>query len=223
MSELVAMLNPVLSSVSTGMNKGLNIKENLNIVEKDITITVPDFRWETPVLAGAWANYAGNEEVAGYRIDDDGVVHVKGIVKDGAGTVFTLPVGYRPAKNVRFAVDASSAFGAVVVQGTDGVVSLVVGANTYVSLNFSFEATTPVGSPAFTGGGWPLLVDSGQPSPILDVKLGSVTDMNGTTNTSNGGAGIHWEPGPAGKVIIRRVTRLTPGRQYKLKLLLYPT
>ena len=226
MSQLVELLNPMLSSVSTGMNKGLNVTENLNVVVKDITVRTPAQVWITPTLLNSWVNYdAGVETHAAYRIDDDGMVHVKGLVKTGTppAVIFTLPVGYRPPGHIVFSTVSNESFGVLRVL-SDGSITPSVGSATWFSIGeVAFTALAPAATPAFVGGDWPLLVDSGQQSPILDVKLGSVQDLKGNTNLSHGAAGVHWEPGPAGKVIIRRITRLAPERSYKIKLLLYPT
>lgn len=224
--ELCELLNPMLSGVSTGMNKGLNIQENLNVVVKDITIRTPAQVWIAPTLLNSWVNFdTGANALAGYRIDDDGMVHLKGRVKTGtpSSVVWTLPVGYRPPAHLVYGTSSNGAFGEFIIL-SDGSVTASIGSATGFSFGeVSFTALAPAATPSFVGGDWPLLIDSGQQSPILDVKLGSVTDVKGNTNLSHGAAGVHWEPGPAGKVIIRRITRLAPERSYKIKLLLYPT
>lgn len=227
MEDLLQLLNPLISSVSTGMNKGLNIKENLNVVEKDIIIKVPDTQWTSPTLLHSWVNYdSGTNSLAGFRIDDDGVVHLKGTVKDGSAiptVIFVLPEGYRPPTIMHFPVTSNNAFGSVSIDAS-GNVQADAGSTTWLSLdNISFSALNGTGSPAYTGANWPLLVDSGQPSPILHVELGLVKDQQSNTNISHGGAGVHWEPGPGGKIVLRRISRLTPNKSYKVKLLLYPT
>lgn len=220
--QLVELLNPVLSSTSIGMNRGLNLNDNLNVVQKDFTIKVPEASWTPMTLLNSWVNTAG-EPTASYLIDDDGVVHIKGVVKNGlAANIASLPPGYRPPENIRFAVDDNGAYGCLVI-GSNGDVTQVSGTTAFLSINTSYHAKDPVGPLVFAGGDWPLLIDSGQGSPIQDVKLGLVSDIQGKENHSFGAAGVHWELGPAGKVIIRRISRLTPGRSYKIRLLLYPT
>lgn len=94
-----------------------------------------------PTFSGTWVNYdASNNTQAGYYIDDEGTVHLQGLVKSGvAGTaIFTLPAGYRPAKFVRFPVTTLS--GATVTLGevhvsSAGVVTHAVGGTDYVSLD----------------------------------------------------------------------------------------
>ncbi len=62
--------------------------------------------WITPTFAGTWANLGGGTTPAGYWKDPFGVVHLRGTVDTGAlppSTIFTLPVGYRPAFQHNFA------------------------------------------------------------------------------------------------------------------------
>ena len=52
--------------------------------------------WTTPTLVNSWVSYGGSLPTAGYYKDANGVVRLKGTVKNGTGTIFTLPSGYRP-------------------------------------------------------------------------------------------------------------------------------
>ena len=56
--------------------------------------------WIAPSLLNSWVNYGGGYEDAGYYKDNFGVVHIRGLIKNGTTTngtdLFTLPVGYRP-------------------------------------------------------------------------------------------------------------------------------
>lgn len=57
--------------------------------------------WQSPTLLNGWVNYnTSSFNPAGYFKDSFGVVHLRGLIKDGsvtAGTVlFNLPAGYRP-------------------------------------------------------------------------------------------------------------------------------
>lgn len=60
-----------------------------------------DTGWIAPTLLNSWVNYDTSAwQGAGYRLDAQGFVHLKGLVKSGtAGSnpIFTLPAGYRPA------------------------------------------------------------------------------------------------------------------------------
>ncbi len=71
-------------------------------------------------------------------MDVNGVVHLRGGVKDGViglGTqIFTLPVGFRPTRLVAFAGVSGTAFGIVQIQPT-GAVEVVTGVNTSVLMD----------------------------------------------------------------------------------------
>ncbi len=72
-----------------------------------------------PAFENGWENFGpGLYDTAAFSKDPLGVVHLKGSVAGGAiGSIFTLPVGYRPAKSQFFAVPANNAFGDVLVRG----------------------------------------------------------------------------------------------------------
>ena len=96
--------------------------------------------WNTPTLSGLWVNYDSVFTPAGFYKDDMGVVHLRGLVKNGSGEIFVLPVGYRPAYQLIFSVVADNAFGRVDIT-TTGVVLFAIGSNAYVSLDgISFRA-----------------------------------------------------------------------------------
>lgn len=99
--------------------------------------------WTAPTLLGAWVNLGGVWEVAGYK-KVGSVVKVRGAVKDGtAGTnIFTLPSGFRPAKQRRRWVAATSGGAHVTIQ-TDGDVELTAfyagGTNASVMIEFEID------------------------------------------------------------------------------------
>jgi hypothetical protein len=110
-----------------------------------------------------WQSLGAPYGNAAYYRDDQGVVHLSGVVQssyfnpgDPSGTanqnlcpghsnsspvIFVLPAGYRPAAEEDFAVDSNNAYGRVDVTPA-GYVSCVTGAgNKYVSLDgISFRA-----------------------------------------------------------------------------------
>lgn len=88
--------------------------------------------WAAPTLAGTWANANGAPYAqAGYCMDSNGVVRLRGTVAAGTGLIMTLPVGFRPAPNMYFNVNADGAVGRVLVGGATGAnpgtVTLVAG------------------------------------------------------------------------------------------------
>jgi len=68
----------------------------------------PPLAYTAPTLLNSWVNFGGTWATAGYAKDDQGVVRLKGLLKDGItalGTpIFKLPVGYRPSEDRVFSV-----------------------------------------------------------------------------------------------------------------------
>ncbi len=55
-----------------------------------------------PTFTSSWTNYASGRTTAGFYLDKESVVHLKGSITGGASgtSAFTLPVGYRPAADL---------------------------------------------------------------------------------------------------------------------------
>lgn len=74
--------------------------------------------WTAPTLVNSFANYELTFRKAGYRKNSDGLVTLRGLVKNAASStafvtnMFTLPEGYRPSEqevfNVRAAIGAAA-------------------------------------------------------------------------------------------------------------------
>jgi len=81
--------------------------------------------WIAPNLINGWVNAGGNAATAGYWRDPFGVVRLRGTIYPGSGTIFTLPAGYRPPKEMLFpaAAGATPPIRSISV-GTDGSVSV---------------------------------------------------------------------------------------------------
>jgi hypothetical protein len=91
--------------------------------------------WTAPRLAGAWVNFGGGTVAAGYCRDAVGFVHLRGTVKSGTSTIFTLPSNYRPAAIVSIVSIANDAAVKVVIL-TTGEVQLASGtASSYLALD----------------------------------------------------------------------------------------
>jgi hypothetical protein len=94
--------------------------------------------WTAPTLLNNWVNYGGGFNNAGYYKDPFGVVHLRGLIKDGTTTLgtalFTLPTGYRPVAQELFTVTSGSALGRVDVLTTGNVV-INVGSSSWLSLD----------------------------------------------------------------------------------------
>lgn len=82
--------------------------------------------WTAPSYSGNWQDVGSGWSTGGYRRDERGTVHIKGLVKcpsSFTSTVFTLPSGYRPTATLQ-----------IPVRGGDGTFS-------YVSINSSGVVT----------------------------------------------------------------------------------
>lgn len=98
--------------------------------------------WGTPALAGSWVNLGGGYNPAGFYKDLAGFVRLRGMVKGGTGTIFTLPAQCRPQYRCCAASIAGGDTGCRIEVAADGdVVWVGGGTNAYVSLdNISFKA-----------------------------------------------------------------------------------
>lgn len=90
-----------------------------------------DSGWIAPALAANWSNFGGGQATAGYRKDAVGRVELKGLVKKATAlalpdTLFTLPVGYRPATTRHFPVYSAGGFTSVAIF-SNGAVQIEVG------------------------------------------------------------------------------------------------
>lgn len=92
-----------------------------------------------PAFQNSWVNFASGHHNAGFYKDPDGVVYLVGLVKNGAATstMFTLPAGYRPDQNLRFACMANGAITNVTVAPDGTVRQGGTGTTTNVWVNLS--------------------------------------------------------------------------------------
>ncbi|SCW43819.1 hypothetical protein SAMN04487970_100736 [Paenibacillus tianmuensis] len=75
-------------------------------------------QWIKPTLLNGWVNYGdGAYTDAGYFKDELGIIHIRGLVKNGQlnASIFMLPLGYRPARAM------------VIPVATDGNGQLILG------------------------------------------------------------------------------------------------
>jgi hypothetical protein len=88
-------------------------------------------------FSNSWVNYGTPYANAGYWKDSCGVVHLRGLIKNGTGigtVAFALPSGYRPAQLRLFVVPSNNAFGDIIIY-TNGNVVIHTGSTTWVSLD----------------------------------------------------------------------------------------
>lgn len=89
-----------------------------------------------PAFQNSWVNFGGTDAVAGFYMQPDGWVRLKGLVKDGTSTatIFTLPDGYRPPVTIPFTSISASAACTIEVSTTGTVIKTSGGNNSHVSL-----------------------------------------------------------------------------------------
>jgi hypothetical protein len=104
--------------------------------------------WQTPTLLNSWVDFGNPYGPTAYRKDLNGVVHLRGVIKDGTTTggtvVFTLPAGFRPGANLEeiFVATTNPQNSAEVVVEADGDVAIYGASATYISLSgITFVAT----------------------------------------------------------------------------------
>lgn len=106
-------------------------------------VNIAQEAWIAPTLNNGWINYGAPLPNVGYYKDNLGIVHLRGVVKNGTigyTSIFTLPSGYRPANELWFIVSSYNTDGKLVIS-SNGPVQLIIGSNTSVSLDgITFKA-----------------------------------------------------------------------------------
>ncbi len=103
-------------------------------------LVLTPFTWITvgqaggPAFSNGWTIF--DTRTPQFTIDLLGFVLIRGVLASGTigQPAFILPVGYRPSRNLRFAVDANSAYGMCLIK-TDGSVIPSVGSNVFFFLD----------------------------------------------------------------------------------------
>lgn len=122
---------------------------NLNFEELKIKtdyLSAPDATWievgsggSAPAFQNSWVNYSTNYESLAFRKDALGWVTIKGFVKSGVTTattpIFTLPVGYRPLKNMYYSAPIPTATGQIEIT-SGGAVTVVISSATWTAIPF---------------------------------------------------------------------------------------
>ena len=103
-----------------------------------------DTSWIAPTFTNSWVNYGGAYNVAGYRKDSEGWVHLRGLVKSGTdgASIFTLPAGYRPEYQELIQVISADASGRLDIHTNGNVTPQAASTSpTWISLdNIIFKA-----------------------------------------------------------------------------------
>lgn len=92
--------------------------------------------WIAPTLTSPWVNFGGVFQAAKYRKTSEGLVMISGVVTGGSSgsTIFTLPVGYRPAASLLFASMSNYAIARLDVTAAGAVSAVTVSAGSWCSL-----------------------------------------------------------------------------------------
>ena len=106
--------------------------------------------WTNATLLNSWENYNaffGESQFndAGYYRDWQNRVYIRGLITNGILTtstvIFTLPVGYRPPRQIGATIISSNAFGRIDVTAAGEVVIVSVPSNGFVFIDgISFRA-----------------------------------------------------------------------------------
>ena len=132
---------PGVAEIATRAETGTGTDDARIVTPLKLAQKLTPEAWIVPTLANGWVNYGTPYDTAGYRKDPLGRVHLKGLVKNGTAqtTIFTLPVGYRPAADKLFLVQTGAGASARLEVNSNGTV--VAAANT-VSGNLSLEGVS---------------------------------------------------------------------------------
>jgi hypothetical protein len=227
--KVVTILNPWLGDVTGALSGRLTIGDNVSASYKTFRCTIPQNAF-IPItdLQNGWVAYGSPYNLPGYRITMDGLVYVRGVIKDGttgSGTLlFTLPDGYRPDATKIFALAKSGGAGlweAEIAANGQVIVGPRNADATWSSLdNITFTAMgvcAPI--PTFSGANWPLVYEPQIPTKPSAVFVSSAVDVNGNTSTSFGMGGVDWELTLDNKVRVKQIHGLSPGRTYDITLL----
>lgn len=226
---LVKLLNPFLTDTGIALTGGLTFA-NMQAVVVAFTLTMPEAAFE-PTLGGAWTA----STTVSFQKDASGVVRLAGKIASGtygASAIFTLPAGYRPFQALAFAADQDNATftgsGRVTISTAGAVVaptitSIQTGASIYLSLDgISFPTGTSDREPLPTP--FPILLTSAAlASGPQSVWVLSCQDVTNNVSIPAAYPQIAWEPAVVDGypvVKISRLTGLTPGNRYSMRVVI---
>lgn len=237
LSKLFGLLNPFLTTTSTALDRALTFTDNHVAGYFTQVVKAPALAWVSvatsgsvdPVFKNSWYNYDTSVFFsAKYRITPDGWVEHMGLVKHdtnlvGDTTIYTVPAGYRPERQVIFDTSGNGDIYAQARVLTTGDVIWHAGpatGPTWICLDgLRYPATAPAAQSPLVGPGWPIKLNHGLAATPKMVQLVRAEDLGGTGNYSHAAGAVDWTTDAQGHVLIRRVTGLTPERTYRLTFL----
>jgi len=125
-----------LTDMPASLTGGAGKMPKVNVGETAYELVETAAGWIAPTLLNSWVNFGSGYNPTGYYKDALGVVHLRGMLKDGSFSVpmFTLSAGYRPAYTEIFIAISGGAVGYVNV-GPDGQVTPVAGSASFFALD----------------------------------------------------------------------------------------
>lgn len=239
LEPLLRQLNGPLQDISQALSRNLTLGDNLAVMLKTVTVTVPTDRHAVgasgePQFGGNWAAWAsGGYADPFFTKDASGRVTVGGLVKclssgmaGGAGsTLFTLPPAYVPAVRLAFPTIGNNP-AIILAANTDGSIWLEAGTTVsggwYTLTGIAFDAAdrTPIAAPC-----WPVVLSWDLPGQCIGVVPLSVYVLDPVNkgvplaNVSACSALPSWQQASAaGKPQIKILNQpmLAPGKSYSI-------
>lgn len=215
-------LTDFAGSVSDAMDGKLTFKENMQCDIRQITLTTKD-DWESvTTFINSWLNYDNaTYNAASYMKDGNGLVYLRGLIKDGTvntggtGVAFVLPAALRPARTLYFPVASNGAYGTCQIDSS-GNVKAYSGNSAWFSLEGIFFAASDRGMDE--NDVFPIEVKH-KLSTILFVKVGSCIDATEEPRAQDG-VEVSWTIGKDNTLRVKNISGLTPGRSYKINLVI---
>jgi hypothetical protein len=123
-----------------GKKMGIDASGNLFLLGQ-----IEEEGWTDATLQNSWAHYGSPFANAGFYKDKQGVVHLRGVIRNGVTTtntvLFTLPAGYRPPTRKLIATQSNGSEARFDI-ATNGDVLIQIGSSTWFSFeNCSFRTT----------------------------------------------------------------------------------
>jgi hypothetical protein len=124
-----------IDNINTGTDR-----ETTNQLKISIKEAQAGKNYQAPALQNGWTNYGGEHATAGYYKDKNGIVYLRGSIKDGLAstetTLFILPDGYRPSTSGRlmFPVVSNNGFARVDIRA-NGEVIIMTGHTSFLSMD----------------------------------------------------------------------------------------
>jgi hypothetical protein len=226
-AKLVEQLDEFSTGVYGALLKSLTFTENFQAELKTIDVRCPEPTWLTPTFGTDYAAYGTPYDTPGYRILPGGWVQWKGLLQKGAAVVagdamVSVPEGYRPEADKVFVIASSTpTLAGAAIMRTDGDLEAASADANYISLEqVCYQAVDPAAPVAWRSEGWPLKVTHGldKAGGIIPVR----TVMSDTSQAESVGQPVlDAQLDGNNEILIKSIYGLTPGRSYRMTLLIF--